>query len=144
MLARGMQIGLVMSYSFEDKDDYQFVTVSFRCYVKHAKIVDQAAKKAHKSVADYVRQVTLDWAASDIGVPAPDYSVLPRFTDTVEAVAKSKGMTKQQYLYSLAAEDIAKERAQAKGRTDTVMRRADVAAKNTDRVTRGSGVRKLG
>lgn len=110
--------------------------------VKHAKIVDKAAKLADRSVADYVRDVTLQWAASDAGVPAPDYSVLPRFSDAVTEAARALGLTKEHYLRLAAAEKL--ERDAAKGRVETVVRRASVAAKRADQVLdkAGSGERR--
>ena len=94
-------------YDFSGKSDYDFTTVSFRCYVKHAKLISQAATKADQSVADYVRSLSLQWAASDLGVPAPAVSTPGQIEDAIQRAAKQRGLSKQEYYQQLALADIA-------------------------------------
>jgi hypothetical protein len=84
-------------YNLEDRSDLDYFTVSFRCYVKHARLVNEAAKKAGTNPAEYARKVVLDWAASDLGVPAPDYSPLPSLSKAVKEAAKAQGVSEEEY-----------------------------------------------
>ena len=133
-------------YNLKDRDPHEFFTVSFRCYVKHAALISQAAEKAGTSPADYVRKIALDWAASDLGVPAPDYSPLPSFSKALGLAAKRAGVSQEEYIRRAAAEKL--ERDLAAGSIEKVSLaqvRADQAIRRAGQVVRrASGVRRAG
>lgn len=130
-------------YNLKGRDPHEFFTVSFRCYVKHAQMVSDAAEQAGTNPADYARKVVLDWAASDLGLPAPDYSPLPNFSKALEAAAKRAGVSADEYVRRAAAEKL--ERDLAAGSTEQVYVRATQATERANQAIRraDAAVRKI-
>jgi uncharacterized protein (DUF1778 family) len=91
-----------------DPSDYEMITLSFRVYGAHSKLVHQAAAQKHMSTASYMRKVVCDWAASDLGVEAPDYNALTMGPSRIAEAAKAQGMTVSEFTSRAVREAAAK------------------------------------
>lgn len=137
-------------YNLKGRDPHEFFTVSFRCYVKHAQMVSDAAEKAGTNPADYARKTVLDQAAADLGLPAPeDYRPLSSFSTVLAKVAKRQGITPEEYTRRAAAEKLERDLAagstevyaratQATDRANEALRRADAAVRRVSGTRRAS------
>lgn len=74
---------------------YPTENLTTRVYELHADLVRRAAAKAEKTVSDYVRDIVVQWAASDLGERLPPLPDLKRgrYRELVEGAAKRAGMT---------------------------------------------------
>jgi uncharacterized protein (DUF1778 family) len=78
---------------------YPTENLTTRIYSVHADLVRRAAAKADKSISEYVGDVVVAWAASDIGekvVPLPKLE-RGRYKRLVDEAAKRAGMTRAQW-----------------------------------------------
>ncbi len=93
-------------------DAYEHITIGFRGYRAHSEFIQRAAKKAGaSSAAAYMRKVILEWAASDLGEPVPEFRSLEGHGDVVAEAAKRHGMSAREYMLKAAREMASKELA---------------------------------
>lgn len=59
-------------------------------------LVRRAAESQEITVAEYIRNIVLPWAAADLGEPPPDLSEYGS-GDTVQEAAKRSGLTVREY-----------------------------------------------
>jgi uncharacterized protein (DUF1778 family) len=78
---------------------YPTENLTARVYSLHADIVRRAAAKAGKTISEYVGDVVVPWAASDLGEAMPRLPKLERgrYKAMVEQAAKRAGMTPAQW-----------------------------------------------
>lgn len=93
-----------------DHKDFEFVTLSCRVFGKDARLVHRAAEKQNESAANYMRRIVLDWAASDLGVPAPTYTATERPSVLIAEAAKKRGLTTREFLHQAAREIAERDR----------------------------------
>jgi uncharacterized protein (DUF1778 family) len=82
---------------------YQKKTIACRVFEQHHDIVHRAAAAANKSVDEYSREIIVAWAASDLKLNPPDFS-LYRHTDVVAEAAKLEGVTTREFASRAARE----------------------------------------
>lgn len=103
-----------------DEDGNDFITMGFRCYRKHALLIDRAAARQKTSNSAYMRLVVLTQACADIGVPPPDYSSVVGSPSLISEAARKKGLTVAEFtkkaVQEAAAKALADERTSGKGR----------------------------
>lgn len=95
-----------MAYDFAGLSDEDFVTVSFRCPVKQARLVNDAAALKGMTVADYVRTIALDWAASDLGVEIPLHATTAQIAKEIDQAAAKAGLSRKAFLMQAAYEKL--------------------------------------
>lgn len=96
--------------------------LSFQAIPSHWQLVHDAAKAKGLSIADYLRRVVLEWAASDLGQPPPDLSIYT--PDLVAQAARKLGMSPREF--SAKAVRDAAERAMG---LDSLVRPSEIRAK---------------
>lgn len=103
--------------STRDNDD-DFITMGFRCYRKHARVIEKAAALQRLSNSGYMRLVVLNQASADVGVPAPDYSLVVGSPSLIQEAARKAGLTVSEYtkqaVRARAARDLASDRSTAR------------------------------
>lgn len=92
--------------------EYSWVYLSARVRGMHSNIVKRAADAAGVTVAEYVRNIVIPWAAADLGETAPDMSEYAS-GDSVQEAARRAGLTVREYesraAKMLAARDLGLE-----------------------------------
>jgi hypothetical protein len=78
---------------------YPTENLTARVYARHADIVRRAAARAGKTISEYVADVVVQWAASDLGEALPPLPRLERgrYKRMVEEAAERAGMTRAQW-----------------------------------------------
>lgn len=89
-----------------DPEDFEMITMSFRCFGRHSKVVHQAAESKNLSANSYMRKVVIDWAYADLGLDPPDYTALTATPSQISEAAKIRGVTVQEFT-SLAVREMA-------------------------------------
>lgn len=95
--------------------DFAFITMGFRCYRKHARIIERAAALQKLSNSGYMRLVVLNQASADCGVPAPDYSSVVGSPSLIQEAARKKGLTVSEFTKQAVRAAAAKELAHERG-----------------------------
>ncbi len=98
-----------------------YAQVSFQLFNEHARILHEAVKKSGKNRSEYIRDIVIPFAASDIGaeVDMDGYGA-----DPIAKLAKEAGMTKPQYM-RWAAQQFAREQMRKKAPNTGVVRGAN-------------------
>ncbi len=73
---------------------YPTKNVTVRCYEVDAEAIQRAADRAGKSLSDYVRDIIIPWAYSDLGERRPNLPPLERgrYQSMLETAAKAAGV----------------------------------------------------
>ncbi len=73
---------------------YPTKNVTVRCYEVDAEAIQRAADRAQKSLSDYVRDIIIPWAYSDLGERRPNLPPLERgrYQSMLETAAKAAGV----------------------------------------------------
>ncbi len=85
-----------------------FTHMGFRLTPDHAAIVRAAADAKGLKTSEYMRDLVLEWAASDVGITRPDTRVYA-YRNIVEEVARAKGLSVRQYEAHVAREQAKRE-----------------------------------
>lgn len=88
--------------------DFELVTLSFRVFGKYHKMVHAAAQKKGMSAQQYMTRVVLDWAASDLGIEAPNLDAALASSAQIAEAARLRGVTVAQFKDYAAREVAAK------------------------------------
>lgn len=115
LLARISHLAYFMSKSNPPPaSEYSWIYLSARVRGMHANLVRRAADHEGVSVAEYVRNLVIPWAAADLGEPPPDMSEYGS-EDSVQEAARRAGLSVREYearaAKLLAARDLGLEPA---------------------------------
>jgi len=91
-----------------DPNDFEMMTLSFRVLGRWHKVVHAAAQRMNLSADQYMRRVVIDWACSDMGIPAPDHSALVAGPGQVAKAAAIAGMSVKDFTAHAVREAAAK------------------------------------
>lgn len=110
-------------------------------YTNHYDLVYEAARKRGLTVAQYVREVVLAWAASDLGAPSPDLSGYAS-SDLIVSAAREEGITAREFMLRAARKEaLSRKESAISGtrpairfpRRDEVVEEVSAAAQARDR-----------
>jgi len=74
-------------------DEFKYITMGFRCYRKHADLIERAAALVPVSNSNYMRRIVINQAAADLGETPPDFSELGGSASLISDAAKKRGLT---------------------------------------------------
>lgn len=83
----------------ERQNVYSTKNVTVRCYEVDSNTIQRAADRAGKSLSDYVRDILIPWAYSDLCEARPNMPPLERgrYTSMIDQAAKAAGLTRDQF-----------------------------------------------
>jgi hypothetical protein len=83
------------------------INCSFRVYIGQNDLIQAAAYRHNISAASYMRQVVLETAAWELGVPVPDYAGLESDVGVkIAALARAQGLTTHELERRIAEEKL--------------------------------------
>ena len=86
--------------------NYKTDNFTFRTYELYVDAIKRAAERAGKSPSEYVRDVVIPWAFSDLGERMPQLPRIERgrYSNTITQAAKQVGKTRRQFEQDAAIE----------------------------------------